>query len=180
MAQKPMLVWLDLEMTGLSVDNDAILEIATVLTDDQLIEVAVGPNVAIHQSDDVLSKMNEWCIKQHTASGLVAAVKASTVSLAQAEMATLAFLKEQSEQGALLCGNSIGGDRDFLRRYMPQLAAFFSYRLLDVSAVKECVQRWYVNDAQSKFVKKDAHRALSDVYESIEELRHYRKYFFKA
>jgi oligoribonuclease len=180
MAEKPMLVWLDLEMTGLSVDNDVILEIATVLTDNDLNEVAVGPNLIIHQSDEVLAGMNDWCVKQHTKSGLVAAVKASTISLTQAEDATLAFLKEQSEQGALLCGNSIGGDRDFLKHYMPRLAAFFGYRLLDVSAVKECVQRWYKNDPQSKFAKKDLHRALPDVYESIEELRHYKKYYFKA
>lgn len=180
MAQKPMLVWLDLEMTGLSVDNNVIIEIATVVTDDQLNEVAVGPNLIIHQPDEILAGMNEWCVKQHTASGLVAAVKASIISLTQAEDATLAFLKEHSEQGAILCGNSIGSDRDFLKRYMPRLAAFFSYRILDVSAVKECVQRWYKNDPQSKFVKKDLHRALPDVYESIEELRHYKKYFFKA
>ena len=180
MAQKPMLVWLDLEMTGLSVTNDVVLEIATVVTDDQLNEVAVGPNLIIHHSDEVLAGMNEWCTKQHAKSGLVAAVKASTISLEHAEDATLAFLKEQSEQGALLCGNSIGSDREFLRRYMPRLAAFFGYRLLDVSAVKECVHRWYKNDPQVKFAKKDMHRALPDVYESIEELRHYKKYFFKA
>jgi len=180
MATKSTLVWLDLEMTGLSVNNDAILEIATVVTDDQLNESAVGPNLVIHQPDEMLTRMDEWCTKQHTRSGLVAAVKTSTISLTQAEDATLAFLKEQSEQGALLCGNSIGSDRAFLACYMPRLEAFFTYRLLDVSAVKECVQRWYKNDAHMKFEKKDQHRALPDVYESIEELRHYRKYFFKA
>jgi len=180
MAQKPMLVWLDLEMTGLDVHKDSILEIATVITDDQLHEVAVGPNLIIHQTDDILAGMDDWCTKQHTKSGLVAAVKASTVSLAQAEEQTLSFLKEQSEKGALLCGNSIGSDRAFLKQYMPQLEAFFGYRILDVSAIKECVQRWYKNDLQAKFAKKDMHRALPDVYESIEELRHYRNYFFKV
>lgn len=180
MAQKPMLVWLDLEMTGLSAEKDAVLEIATVVTDDQLNEIAVGPNLIIHQTDEVLARMNEWCTKQHTKSGLVAAVKTSTISLAQAEDATLTFLKEHSEQGALLCGNSIASDRDFLKRYMPRLEAFFGYRMIDVSAIKECVQRWYKNDPQAKFVKKDAHRALPDVYESLEELRHYRKHFFRA
>jgi len=180
MAVKPMLVWLDLEMTGLSVDKNVIIEIATVVTDDQLTEIAVGPNLIIHQSDEVLAGMNDWCVKQHTKSGLVAAVKTSPISLAQAEDATLAFLKEYSQQGALLCGNSIGGDREFLKRYMPQLEAFFGYRILDVSAVKECVQRWYKNNPQAKFVKKDEHRALPDIYESIEELRHYKKYFFKV
>lgn len=174
-----MLVWLDLEMTGLHVETDAILEIATVITDDQLQEVAVGPNIVIHQSDKLLAGMNEWCVKQHTQSGLVDAVKTSRYSLAQAEEETLSFLKEQSEQGALLCGNSIGGDRAFLKFHMPRLEAFFGYRLLDVSAVKECVQRWYTNDQHARFVKKDKHRALADVYESIEELRHYRHYFFK-
>jgi oligoribonuclease len=166
-------------MTGLSVEKHAILEIATVITDDQLNEVAVGPNLIIHQSDEVLLGMDGWCTKQHTASGLVAAVKSSTISLTQAEESTLAFLKEHSEQGALLCGNSIGSDRAFLKRYMPRLEAFFTYRLLDVSAVKECVQRWYPNDPRAKVVKNDVHRAVSDVYESIEELRTYRTYFFK-
>lgn len=180
MAQKPMLVWLDLEMTGLEVHKDAVLEIATVVTDDQLNEVAVGPNIVIHQYDEILSHMNEWCVTQHTKSGLVTEVKASTISLAQAEEATLSFLKEISEKGALLCGNSIASDREFLKYHMPTLEKFFGYRMLDVSAVKECVQRWYGNDTQAKFVKKDRHRALPDVYESIEELRHYRKYFFKA
>jgi len=179
-AQKPMLVWLDLEMTGLSVQKDHIIEIAMVVTDDQLNEVAVGPNLVIHQSDAVLASMNEWCVKQHGLSGLVNEVKESTITLEQAEDATLAFLKEQSAQGAILCGNSIGSDRAFLKEHMPRLEAFFTYRLLDVSAVKECIQRWYKNDPQVKFVKKDLHRALPDVYESLEELRHYRKYFFKA
>jgi oligoribonuclease len=179
MSKKPMLVWLDLEMTGLNVHKDVLLEIATIVTDDELHEVAVGPNLVIHQSDEKLDGMDDWGKKQHASSGLIAEVKASKVTVAQAEHETLAFLEQQSEKGALLCGNSIWTDRMFLIPHMPQLAAFLGYRMIDVSSFKEMIMRWHPNDQQVRFKKRDKHRALPDVQDSIDELRHYKSYFLK-
>lgn len=179
MNKKSMLVWLDLEMTGLNVQKDALLEIATILTDDDLREIAVGPNLVMHQSASALDGMDAWGKKQHAASGLIAEVKASKVTVAQAEQETLAFLQQHGEQGALLCGNSIWVDRAFLQEHMPTLAAFFGYRMIDVSSFKEMMARWYHDDSRVSFKKRDMHRALPDVRDSIDELRHYRTYFFK-
>lgn len=177
--KKGMLVWLDLEMTGLNVQKDVLLEIATIITDDELNEVAVGPNLVIHQPDSALDAMDAWGKQQHAASGLIAEVKASKVTVAQAERDTLAFLQQHGEQGALLCGNSIWVDRMFLMTHMSKLAAFFGYRMIDVSSFKEMFLRWHPNDQQIRFKKRDKHRALPDVQDSIDELRHYRTYFLK-
>ncbi len=173
-----MLVWMDLEMTGLDPAEDLILEIATIITDDDLNIMAEGPELVIHQSDDVLRAMNPWCIEHHAASGLTARVQQSRVSTAEAEQLTLAFLHQHcSEDSPPLCGNSIHQDRRFLQAWMPELEAFFHYRNIDVSTIKELARRWYADDVVPQ--KKEAHRALDDIRESIAELRHYRQALFR-
>jgi oligoribonuclease len=170
------LIWIDLEMTGLDVLEDVILEIATVVTDAQLQVIAEGPVLAIHQSDEVLSAMDAWNTEHHTASGLVDRVRASRVDAQQAERETLAFLSQHVDaKRSPMCGNSICQDRRFLHRLMPALERFFHYRHLDVSTLKELVQRWY---PQHAFVKQSQHLALSDIKDSIEELAHYRQHVF--
>lgn len=175
----PNLIWIDLEMTGLDPLNDQIIEIATLVTDSQLNILAEGPNLAIHQSDDILSKMDEWNTKQHTQSGLTVRVKQSTITLAQAEAQTLAFLAEYvAPRASPMCGNTVCQDRRFLNRLMPQLEAYFHYRHLDVSTVKELAKMW----APTVFKglnKESKHLALDDIKESILELRYYRDHFFK-
>jgi oligoribonuclease len=172
------LIWIDLEMTGLKPDTDVIIEIATVVTDKNLDIIAEGPNLAIHQPDDVLAGMDEWNTRQHGASGLTARVKASTITTAMAEERTLAFLTPLVAAGASpMCGNSICQDRRFLARQMPQLERFFHYRNLDVSTLKELARRWAPQVAES-FVKTGSHLALADIQESIRELRHYRANLF--
>ncbi len=175
----PYLVWIDLEMTGLDTTRDTIIEIATLLTDNALNEVAQGPVLAIHVSDEVLAGMDEWNTKQHTKSGLVERVRASRVTLEQAEQATLDFLKGYlPERASPMCGNSICQDRRFLARQMPRLEAFFHYRNLDVSTLKELARRWAPEVARS-FKKDTQHRALDDIRESIAELKHYRTHLFR-
>jgi oligoribonuclease len=171
------LVWLDLEMTGLIPEKDKIIEMATIVTDSELNIVAEGPVFAIWQPDEVLALMDEWNTKQHHKSGLVARVKASKVTEAQAEQETLAFLAQYLDPNkAPLCGNSIWQDRRFLYRYMPTLAAFFHYRNIDVSSLKELAKRW--NPALLSGVKKDSkHLALDDIKESIAELAYDREHF---
>lgn len=172
------LIWIDLEMTGLKPDTDMIIEIATVVTDKNLDVIAEGPNLAIHQPDDVLSRMDEWNQKQHGSSGLIARVKSSTVTPELAEARTVAFLTPLVAAGASpMCGNSICQDRRFLARQMPELERFFHYRNLDVSTLKELARRWAPQVAES-FVKTGAHLALADIHESIRELRHYRAALF--
>jgi oligoribonuclease len=172
-------VWLDLEMTGLNLDKDVIIEIACLVTDDNLTLIAEGPSIVINQPEDKLQRMDSWCTEHHTKSGLMSEVRASRVTVQEAEEATIAFMREHVKPGnALLSGNSVWQDRAFLRVYMPQLYLFFHYRMIDVTTVKELINRWYPNNAQVKFQKKDLHRALPDCYESVEELKHYRKYFF--
>ena len=169
------LVWLDCEMTGLNPDSDRLIEIAVVVTSPDLQTRVEGPVFAIHQSDEVLGRMDAWNKGTHGRSGLIDRVKASTVTEAEAEAALLAFLKTYVAKGvAPMCGNSIGQDRRFLVRYMPKLEAFFHYRNVDVSTLKELARRWKPA-AYSSFKKAQKHTALADVHESIEELAHYRK-----
>lgn len=175
---KNNLVWIDLEMTGLNPETDKIIEIATIVTDSDLNILAEGPQFVIHQSDQALDAMDEWCTQHHGDSGLTARVKASEISCEQAELATLAFLKEWVPAGAApLCGNSIGQDRRFMVKHMPQLEAFFHYRNIDVSTVKELGRRW-APDMVAAHKKTGTHLALQDIKESISELQHYQKHFF--
>ncbi|MCL7461119.1 oligoribonuclease [Pseudomonas sp. NW5] len=174
------LIWIDLEMTGLDPELDVILEIATVITDSQLNVLAEGPSMVVHQSDEVLAGMSAWCVEHHGRSGLTQRVRESTIDTAEAERRTLAFLAEWVPAGASpMCGNSIGQDRRFLVRYMPQLEAFFHYRNLDVSTIKELAARW-APAVREGFSKNSVHLALDDIYESIAELRYYREQMFKC
>lgn len=173
------LIWIDLEMTGLDPLNDQILEIATLVTDGELNVIAVGPNLAIHQEESVLAKMDDWNKTQHGKSGLIKRVQESTVSLQEAQELTLAFLKQYvAPNVSPMCGNTVCQDRRFLNRLMPTLEAYFHYRHLDVSTVKELARLW----APAVFkgmTKNSAHLALEDIRESIAELQYYREHFFK-
>lgn len=171
------LIWIDLEMTGLDPEHDRIIEIATIVTDPHLNILAEGPVLAIHQSDEVLAGMDEWNTKQHHHSGLVDRIRASTTSEALAEQATLDFLIQYIDKGkSPMCGNSICQDRRFLCRYMPKLAAFFHYRNLDVSTLKELALRWRPQ-LLSGVNKQSKHLALDDIKDSIHELMYYREHF---
>ncbi|HAZ09464.1 MAG TPA: oligoribonuclease [Elusimicrobia bacterium] len=173
------LIWLDLEMTGLEPEKDVILEIATIVTDGELKVLAEGPCLAVHQSDEVLDGMDPWCVDQHGKSGLTQRCRESRYSVLDAQARTLEFLSSWCEPGkSPLCGNTIGQDRRFLVKYMPRLSDFFHYRSIDVSSIKELVQRWYP-DSKYVYSKSKQHLSLADVHESIEELRHYRKTVFK-
>lgn len=173
------LVWLDLEMTGLEPKTDVILEMATIVTDSQLTILAEGPVFAIKTADDILDNMSEWCVEQHGKSGLTARCRASTVTLAEAEKETIAFLSQYVSKGkSPMCGNSIGQDRRFLAEYAPQLEGFFHYRNLDVSTVKELARRWHP-EVLNKVQKSSSHLALDDIRESIAELVTYRTHFFR-
>jgi oligoribonuclease len=172
------LIWLDLEMTGLEPKTDKILEIATVITDGDLNVLAEGPVIAIHQSDELLDNMDEWCTNQHGRSGLTARCKASKFNEDDAIAKTLEFLKEWVPPGSSpMCGNSIGQDRRFLNKYMPELEAYFHYRNLDVSTVKELARRWKP-ELLSEVKKKSSHLALDDIKDSIMELKVYKEKFF--
>ncbi len=178
MSSKDHLIWIDLEMTGLSPERDHIIEIATVVTDRDLNVSADGPQFAIHQSEAVLALMDEWNQRQHGGSGLLERVRASQVGVLEAERLTLEFLALHVVPGASpMCGNSICQDRRFLARWMPGLEKFFHYRNLDVSTLKELAVRWRPGVAAS-FTKRAAHLARADIYESIAELRHYREHLF--
>ena len=174
------LIWIDLEMTGLDTNRDTIIEIATIVTDQNLNEIAEGPVFAIRQPKAVMEKMDDWNTRQHASSGLTERVLSSRTSLQDAEEGTLSFLAERVASGASpMCGNSICQDRRFLAREMPSLEAYFHYRNLDVSTLKILAQRWAPAIAEG-FAKQSSHRALDDIRDSIEELRHYRQHFLDA
>ncbi|AWB68610.1 oligoribonuclease [Saccharobesus litoralis] len=172
------LVWLDLEMTGLDPETDKVLEIATIVTDSELNIIAEGPVFAIHQPDEILDNMDEWCVTQHGKSGLTERCRQSDVDELQAQLKTIDFLKQYVPAGkSPMCGNSIGQDRRFMFVHMPVLEEFFHYRNLDVSTVKELARRWRP-ELVSDYRKKGVHLALDDIYESIEELARYKEKFF--
>ena len=174
------LIWIDLEMTGLDPQNDQIIEIATVITDSALNELAEGPVLAIHQPDEVLAGMDEWNTKQHGGSGLTERVRKSTVDTAMAERETLAFVGQWVAKGiSPMCGNSICQDRRFMARLMPGLEDYFHYRNLDVSSLKELARRW-APDVYEGFDKDSSHLALDDIRDSIAELRYYRDNLLKV
>ncbi|WP_241503991.1 oligoribonuclease [Pelagibaculum spongiae] len=173
------LIWIDLEMTGLEPQQDRIIEIATIVTDADLNTIAEGPVIAVHQSDEILSNMNDWCIEHHGKSGLTERVRQSLFSDAQAEAKTIEFLRQHVKPGTSpICGNSIGQDRRFLYRYMPELEAYFHYRYLDVSTLKELAKRWKP-EIMDGFHKSGSHLAMDDIRESIAELKYYREHFIK-
>ncbi len=180
MAGSDLLVWMDMEMTGLDPARERIIEMATIITDGQLAEIAIGPSLVVHQGDEVLAAMDDWNKKHHGGSGLVERVKASTISDADAEAQTLAFINAHcgAKERPVLAGNSIHQDRRFIRRYMPALDTRLHYRMVDVSTVKELARRWYPQIAARQPSKNETHRALDDIRESIDELRYYRNNVF--
>ena len=176
--KKSNLVWIDLEMTGLSPQNDRIIEIATIVTNIHLSIVAEGPELVVHQSDERLDGMDAWNKKTHGESGLIDQVRASDIDEEEAERRTLAFLRRYAtKQRSPLCGNAICQDRRFLDRYMPQVSAYLHYRHVDVSTIKELAKRWRP-DLTSNQTKNSRHRAMDDIRDSIQELRVYRDSFF--
>ncbi|MDH5392188.1 MAG: oligoribonuclease [Gammaproteobacteria bacterium] len=173
------LIWIDLEMTGLEPETDRIIEIATIVTDKQLNILAQGPEMAIHASDDVLQAMDEWCTHQHGKSGLTQRVKDSKLSEQDAAKQTIEFLQQYVDAGASpMCGNSICQDRRFMAKWMPELEAFFHYRNLDVSSLKELANRW-APESLKGFEKKGSHLAMDDIKDSIAELAFYREKILK-
>jgi oligoribonuclease len=174
------LIWIDMEMSGLKPEDDHVLEVAIVITDGQLNSVAEAPVLVVHQDDSVLDRMDAWNKSTHAKSGLVERVKASRLSDADVEQQMLAFLQQYvPEGGSPMCGNSICQDRRFLARWMPKLEAYFHYRNLDVSTVKELAKRWKPEIANG-MTKHGKHEALADVYESIAELKYYREHFLRV
>ncbi len=179
MSKQQNLIWIDLEMTGLNPEKDRIIEIATIVTDAHLNILAEGPVYAIHQSEDLLQGMDAWNTRQHNQSGLVRRVQVSQVDEKTAERQTLKFLKQYVEKGkSPMCGNSICQDRRFLYRYMPDLCAFFHYRNLDVSTLKELAARWHPKLVKG-YKKESQHLALQDIKDSIDELEYYKQHFIQ-
>ena len=180
MTHDDRLIWIDLEMTGLVPETDRIIEIATVVTDADLVVIAEGPVIAVRQPEPALAAMDEWNTRTHTSSGLVMRVRASSADEAAAERATIVFLAQHSASGrSPMCGNSVCQDRRFLARWMPELERYFHYRNLDVSTLKELARRW-APEIAAGVEKESRHTALADVHESIAELRHYRVTLFAA
>jgi oligoribonuclease len=175
-----MLVWMDLEMTGLDHTSDVIVEIATLVTDDELEIIAEGPDLVVHQPEDVLARMDPFVVDMHTRSGLLDQIRGSSVTLEEAGAETLAFIRQHCpvERTVPLCGNSIGTDRRFLAAYLPEIEDYLHYRSVDVSSVKELVRRWYPDVLGARGWKQGTHRALDDIRESIEEMRLYRELVF--
>ena len=174
------LVWMDLETTGIDDRSCSILEIATIITDKDLNLVEEGPDLVIHQPNSVLRKMDQWCIDQHGGSGLTESSRKSEVSLGDAAAQTLNFVRKHCLRGkAPLCGNSIGFDRRFIMHHMPKLNDYLDFRNVDVSSIKELVQRWYPG-VVDQVNKKATHRSLDDIRESIDEMRFYRKHVFRV
>jgi oligoribonuclease len=172
------LIWLDMEMTGLDPEEMVILEIASIITDSQLNILAEGPDIVINHSEEILGKMEEWSLNQHTSSGLLKLVRSSSNDCAHAEKETLNFISSYCKKGeSPLCGNSIWQDRRFLAKYMPELESYFHYRMIDVSTIKELAARWYPE--LPVYEKKKTHLALTDIHESINELKYYRERIFK-
>jgi len=180
MAGPDVLVWLDMEMTGLEPERERIIEVATILTDGNLTEIALGPELVIHQPDEVLAAMDDWNKKHHGASGLVERVKASTVTEADAEAQTIAFINAHvpAKERPVLAGNSIHQDRRFIHQYMPAFDKRLHYRMVDVSTIKELGRRWFPEITSKLPAKKEGHRALDDIRESIDELRWYKQHLF--
>lgn len=179
MLHEDNLIWIDLEMTGLIPEKDVIIEIATLVTDSELTILAEGPMIAVHQSDAILGGMDEWNTRQHGKSGLTQRVKDSRTNTAEAEQATIAFLEKHVPRGkSPICGNSICQDRRFLARYMPKLEAYFHYRNMDVSTIKELTRRW-APEVMKLYTKDSKHLALDDIRDSIEELKFYRANVFR-
>ena len=175
-----MLVWMDLEMTGLDHTSDVIVEIATLITDDDLNIVAEGPDLVVQASEDALSSMADVVVEMHTKSGLLDQIRSSEVTLEQAGAATLEFIREHVPEARTvpLCGNSIGTDRRFLAAYLPEIEEYLHYRSIDVSSIKELVKRWYPDVASSRPHGNGSHRALDDIRESVRELVYYREHVF--
>lgn len=177
-----MLVWMDLEMTGLDHTSDVIVEIATLITDDELNIVAEGPDIVVQAPADALERMDPFVVDMHTRSGLLAQIQASEISLEEAGAATLAFIRQHVPEPRTvpLCGNSIGTDRRFLAAYLPEIEEYLHYRSIDVSSVKELVKRWYPDVATARPHGQGSHRALDDIRESVRELVYYREHVFVA
>ncbi len=174
-----LMVWIDLEMTGLDPEQHVIVEIATIITDSDLHVIEEGPHIIVHHPENVLDRMDDWSRTQHQDSGLLDKVRASNDDCSQAEERTLDFISKHCQKGeSPLCGNSVWQDRRFLTKYMPHLESFLHYRIIDVSTVKELVKRWYPD--LPRFEKKKSHLALDDIHESIGELRYYRETVFKS
>ncbi|KAL3277612.1 hypothetical protein HHI36_012954 [Cryptolaemus montrouzieri] len=175
------IVWIDMEMTGLNIEKDKIMEVACLVTDSDLNVIAEGPDIVIHQTEGVIENMNEWCQIQHKKTGLAEACLKSTVSLADAEHTLLRFIKEHiTEKASPLAGNSVYMDRLFLRKYMENVDNYLHYRIIDVSTIKEVCRRWNPEIYKSVPEKNYEHRALNDIKESVQELRFYKENFFKA
>ena len=177
-----MLVWMDLEMTGLDHDRDVIVEIATIVTDDELAIVAEGPDLVVHVDEDALARMGDVVRSMHTSSGLLDQIRDSSVDLTEAGAQTLAFIREHVPEPRTvpLCGNSIGTDRRFLAKWLPEIEEYLHYRSVDVSSVKELAKRWYPESVAKAPGKHGTHRALDDIRESIAELRYYREAVFRS
>ena len=175
---RPPLVWIDMEMTGLDVDRHHVLEVAALVTDGDLNELDDGLDLIVHQPDETLALMDDWCVKQHGQSGLTEAVRASRVGIGEARALLLDYLRGRTSEGqSPLCGNSVGHDKRFLERWMPDVVRHLHYRIIDVSTVKELALRWYPD--LERFPKGEAHRARDDIRESLAELRYYRERVFR-